>query len=78
MRNFAECGIWCWHPRVQEASRRVSCQDAQEGGPHDHEAARAAASADHRAHSRRHLLVVDHGRAPAGGRRAACRGSATG
>eukprot|EP00966_Prymnesium_polylepis_P020688 476108-Prymnesium_polylepis.1 len=28
MRNSAECGIWCWDPRVQEASRRVSCQDA--------------------------------------------------
>ena len=28
MTNFAECGIWCWDPRVQEASRRVSCQDA--------------------------------------------------
>eukprot|EP00966_Prymnesium_polylepis_P249858 5776092-Prymnesium_polylepis.1 len=36
------------------------------------------AAADRRAHSRRHLLVVEQDRAPAGGRRAACRGSSAG
>ena len=39
---------------------------------------RACSSTVSRAHSRRHLLVVDHDRAPAGGQREACRGSAAG
>eukprot|EP00966_Prymnesium_polylepis_P071182 1653139-Prymnesium_polylepis.2 len=62
-------------PQVHSSSCR-SCRSACDLTTAKAGRTREGSAAGRRAHSRRHLLVVDHDRAPTGGRLGACRGSA--